>query len=681
MNSRLLAHGWLGCENGRQMFPHELIHMASTGSRERDRDILATGWNALEHAPAVARRQARAVLRSEPSDAEATLLLAAAHRREGNAVAAKKRLAPLMAQQIESPVAWFEWGLTLAENGDDSGAVEPLRRAAALAPAFTGAWRALGDQLLALGRAPEGGAAYAGAARAATKDPRLATAAAALAEGNAAEAEKILKVHVQLFPGDVRAIWLLGEAAIRVNGSVEAEAVLKHCLTLAPEFADARHTLAMFFYLQHRFGEAAEHMKALLKLLPYQPALRILLATCLCKIGNHQEALGIFEKMLASCPTHHSMLLIYGHSLKAVGRERDAERAYRACLPLAPGWAPSLYLSLADLKTVRLTDADLSQMRQPGPHVSDFGRAQLSYAIGHTLDQRADYAGAFAAFAEGAAMRRRDITYDADATSAFVQAAKTFFTPAFFESRAGSGCQATGPIFVVGLPRAGSTLVEQILASHSQVEGTSELRTIGQMAAGLLAGRSLDVFPGIVGALDPAVLSTLGEGYLSEAAQFRRLGRPFFIDKMPGNVLHLGFIHLILPNARIIDVRRAPMASGFSAFRQFFQLDQTGANFSYDLREIGRYYKDYVELTAHFDAVLPGRVFRLQYEDLVTNTEHQVRALLEHCGLPFEASCLRYWETDRAVQTPSAQQVRRPISREGLDHWRHYAAWLGELEE
>ena len=275
-----------------------------------------------------------------------------------------------------------------------------------------------------------------------------------------------------------------------------------------------------------------------------------------------------------------------------------------------------------------------------------------------------------------------DIAYDADATSAFVQAAKTIFTPAFFESRAGSGCQATGPIFVVGLPRAGSTLVEQILASHSQVEGTSELRTIGQIAAGLLAGRPLDVFPGIVGALDPAVLSTLGEGYLSEAAQFRRLGRPFFIDKMPGNVLHLGFIHLILPNARIIDVRRAPMASGFSAFRQFFQLDQTGADFSYDLREIRRYYKDYVELTAHFEAVLPGRVFRLQYEDLVTDTEHQVRALSRALRIAVRGVVLAVLgNRSRGANARGAQQVRRPISREGLDHWRHYAAWLGELEE
>jgi len=201
------------------------------------------------------------------------------------------------------------------------------------------------------------------------------------------------------------------------------------------------------------------------------------------------------------------------------------------------------------------------------------------------------------------------------------------------------------------------------------------------MAAALLGGRPLAELPGIIATLDTATLAALGARYMANTRQFRRLGRELFIDKMPGNVWHIGLVHLILPNARIIDVRRAPMASGFAAFRQFFQLDQSFADFSYDLREIGRYYRDYVELMAHVDAVLPGRVLRLRYEDLIADTEQQVRRLLDHCGLPFEPACLRYWETARPVQTPSAQQVRRPIARKGLDHWRHYEPWLGDLRD
>ena len=655
--------------------------MASTSTGTTRQDVLAKAWDALENAPADARRGAERLLKSDPKDPDATLLLAMVHRRQGRLGAAQKRLASLISQGSGAPLAWLEWGLILAETGDDAGAVNALRQAVALAPAFTGAWRALGDQLLALGRPAEAIKAYGGAARASTKDARLAGAAAALADGDAEASAKVLSAHVQRFPEDVRAIRLLAEAAMRTGEIAEAEALLSHCLNMAPGFAEARHSLAALLYRQQRFADAAAHMKILLDLRPHQPALRIMRAACLCKIGDHQAAVGLLEQLLAACPTNHAMLLVYGHSLKALGREREAARAYRSCLAIAPGWAPSLYLSLANLKTVRLTESELAGMRQCRAALSGVEGARLSYAIGHALDQRADYAGAFAAFAEGAALRRLSIASDAVAIGPFVQAAMAVFTREFFAARAGSGCPDAGPILIVGLPRAGSTLVEQILASHSQVEGTSELRNIGAMAATLLAGRPMAALPGLIGSLGAETLAALGARYLAETAQFRRLGRPFFIDKMPGNVLHIGLIQLILPHARIIDVRRAPMASGFAAFRQFFQLDQPTADFSYDLRDVGQYYRDYVDLTSHFDAVLPGRVHHLRYEDLVADTETQVRALLDYCKLDFEPDCLRFWKTARAVQTPSAQQVRLPIFREGLDHWRHYEPWLGDLKE
>jgi tetratricopeptide (TPR) repeat protein len=509
----------------------------------------------------------------------------------------------------------------------------------------------------------------------------LVEAAAALAMGRAAEAETLLRAHRAVFPGDLHATHLQAEAAMRVGKLVEAEAMLTHCLEKAPGFADSRHSLAILLYLQRRFGEAAAQIRLLLTVLPHQPSLRILLAICLRESGDYEATMRIYQDLLAKCPTRHTTWLAYGHVLKAMGREDDAARAYRTCLKLQPGWGPSLYLSLADLKTVPLSDADLAAMRRPSTTISDFGRAQRGYAIGHALDQRGDYEAAFAAFAEGAALRRSGISYDADATSDFVKAAKAVFTPEFFAARAEAGCPSVAPIFIVGLPRAGSTLVEQILASHTQVEATSELKDIGQIAETLRAGRPLKLLPALVGKLDASTLAALGARYLTNTAQFRRLGRAYFIDKMPANIMHLGLLHLILPKAHIIDVRRAPMASGFAAFRQFFQPEQTGADFTFDCREIARYYRDYVDLTAHFDRVLPGRVFQLRYEDLVAETEQQIRRLLEHCGLPFEPACLRFWETARPIQTPSAQQVRRPIAREGLTHWRHYEPWLGKLRE
>jgi tetratricopeptide (TPR) repeat protein len=655
--------------------------MVSDTLRKAHQETLIAGWQSVETTPEEGQRRAEAVLRASPADAEAALLLAAAERRQGKVANARARLAPLMAESTRSPMAWFEWGMILIETAEDAAAADALKRAVSLEPGFTGAWRALGDQLVALGRGEDAGHAYASAARAGINDPKLAEPVAALTENRAAAAETMLRAHVQQSPGDLRAMWLLAEAAMRVGRPREAEAALTHCLELAPGFAEARHSLAIFSYLQGRFGNAAAQFKQLLDMLPHQPALRNLLAVCLREIGDYEGTLKIYEEMLARCPTRHTTLLALGHVLKALGREAAAARAYRACLPLAPGWSPSLYLSLADLKTVKLDDADLAAMRRPSPTISAFGQAQLDYAIGHVLDQRADYEGAFKAFAKGAARRRQTITYDAAVTSAFVRSAKDVFTEAFFAARSTAGCPSAAPIFIVGLPRAGSTLVEQILASHSRVEATSELKDIGLIAAALQADQPAVVLPEVIGKLSHHTLSALGARYVAGTAQFRSRGRDFFIDKMPANVLHLGLIHLILPNAKIIDVRRAPMAAGFAAFRQFFQLDQTGADFTYDLQDIGCYYRDYVELTAHFDAVLPGRVFRLEHESLVEDTPGQVRDLLEYCGLAFEEGCLRFWETERPIQTPSAQQVRRPISRSGLDHWRHYEPWLGSLRQ
>jgi tetratricopeptide (TPR) repeat protein len=644
---------------------------------------LARLWEILESDPDSARSQADALASAAPPNPEITLLRAAARRRLGDIEGAHVVLRPLMSKQTSTPIAWFEWGMILAEMEDESGAVAALEWAVSRDATFAGAWRALGDLLVVLGSGVAAGQAYACLARAESRDPRMAASVKALTDDRPEVAERLLKAHVRQFPADVRAHRLLAEAAIRVGRAAEAEAILESVLRAAPGFAAARHSLAVLFYVRRKFAQALPHIKHLLGLVPHQPSLRTMSGVCCVETGDFAAAVPIYEQMLAAFRGRPKVWLAYGHALKTLGREDDAARAYRVCLELAPQWPGGVYLSLADLKTAPFADAEIDAMRRilGSASTKTADAAQLHYALGRAFEQRTDYAQAFDHFAQGARLRRAGITYSADRTTAFVAAAKSVFTPDFFAALRDAGDPSPTPIFIVGLPRSGSTLVEQILASHEQVEGTSELKEIGEIAAELRGSRPMEDLPAIIAGLDEATLKRLGELYLNNTRQVRDAGRAHFTDKMPDNFLHIGLIQLILPRARIIDVRRGPMANGLAAFQQYFQVNQTGQDYTYDLTEIGRYYRDYVDLMAHFENVLPGRIYRVRYEDLVRDTETQVRALLDYCALPFDPACLRYWETPRAVQTPSAQQVRRPIFREGLDHWRHYEPWLGPLRE
>jgi tetratricopeptide (TPR) repeat protein len=650
------------------------------------RVALAQGWRVLPTDPAEARRRAETLLQDQPGLAAATLLLAAALRRGGDVAAAHDRLRVLIERHPPAAIPWFEWGMILAAQGQNDRARKALLRAVELEPGFTAAWRALGDILLIDGDGPAAGAAYAHAARAgAASEPALANPGALLCAGREAQAEAVLRAHLrarpQPGPADLRAMHLLGEAATRTGRLIEAEAVFQECLAIAPAFADATHSLAVLLYVQRRFADARPHFEALLAVAPFQSSLRVLLTVCMVETGDYDAALPHYDELLATWRDQPRLWLLRAHALKTLGREADAAGAYRICIAQAPTWSAGAYLSLADLKTVPFAEAEITAMRAAASHPKTpaADAAQLHYALGRAAEQRRDYAGAFDHIAQGARLRRAGITYDPGTVSAYGQAARAVFTLEFFAARAGGGCPSAAPIFIVGMPRAGSTLVEQILASHPEVEGTSELKEIGAIASDLRAGRALADLPAIVATLDEAARTRLGERYLANTAQFRRLGRPYFIDKMPDNFLHAGLIRLILPHARIVDIRRAPMAAGLAAFQQYFQAQQTGQDYTYDLTEIGRYTRDYMALMAHFDAVLPGHVHRMRYEALVLEPETEIRRLLAYAGLAFDPACLRFWETARPVQTPSAQQVRRPIFRDGLDHWRHYEPWLGPL--
>jgi len=349
---------------------------------------------------------------------------------------------------------------------------------------------------------------------------------------------------------------------------------------------------------------------------------------------------------------------------------------------LRPGFGEA-WFSLANLKTVRFTADDIAAMRAQlrRADIPDADRLQFEFALGKALEDAGEYAGSFEHYARGNALRRAAVVYDIGSTTRLVQRTEALYTPQFLRSRAGSGSPSPDPIFILGMPRAGSTLVEQILASHSQVEGTRELPDVPGFALelGVLEAHGKPAtYPKAVEQLTHAQLLALGERYLAQTRPHRIQGKPHFIDKMPSNFLHVGLIHLILPNARIIDARRSPLGCCFANFKQHFQ---SGVWFSYSLEDLGRYYRDYVRVMAHFDAVLPGRVHRVYYEDLVADFESEVRRLLKHCGLSFEERCLRFHETKRSIQTASSEQVRRPLYGDGVEQWRHYEPWLGPLKE
>lgn len=519
-----------------------------------------------------------------------------------------------------------------------------------------------------------------------THDPALLAAAAALQENRIPEAEALLRNRLKQRPTDVAAIRMLAELAMRIGRNDDALNLLARCLELAPRFHAARYNYALALHRTNQPERALAELAQILAAEPRHPGYRNLKAVVLCRIGDYPPAIALYEQLLAEYPDQPKVWMSLGHALKTSGHLERAIAAYRRSLALTPGFG-EVWWSLANLKTFRFSADDQAQLREQlqRSDLSEDDRLHLEFALGKALEDAADYAASFQHYQQGNALRRRQLRYQADETSARVAHITANYSTGFFRQRAGFGCAARDPIFIVGLPRAGSTLLEQILSSHSQVEGTQELPEIISITRDLRELGNTDdsiadnpmPYHAAVARLDAGKLQALGEQYLERTRVHRKTDAPLFIDKMPNNFMHVGLIHLMLPNARIIDARRHPLACGFSGFKQHFA---RGQSFTYDLDDIGRYYRDYVTLMAHFDAVLPGRIHRVIYEQMVNDTEAEVHRLLAYCGLPFEPACLRFFENDRPVRTASSEQVRQPIYREGIDHWRHYEPWLEPLK-
>src|SRR5215469_14407503 len=628
-----------------------------------------TGAVALAHAaqllqkdPQMAAEQATEILRVIPGEPRAQLVLGAARRLTGRLEAALDILERLAREQPRAAPVHLELGAALGEANRSPEAIAALRRALQLQPDSPDGWRLLADQLDASGDASGADSARARYLKAATRDPQLMEAAAALVANDLPVADARLRAHLERHPTDVAALRMMAEVAARLRHYLDAQQLLERCLELAPSFDMARYNYASVLTRQGNPAAALGQVQQLLAREPRNPAYRYLQAAALANIGDYAESIEVYERVLREYPQQPKIWMSYGHSLRTAGRTADAIEAYRRAIAMDPGLGEA-YWSLANLKTFRFTEADVAALRAAlqRKDLDPDARLHFEFSLGKALEERAHYEDSFAHYARGNELRLQLHSYDARATSAYVDKSIEVWTREFFEARAGSGAEAADPIFIIGLPRAGSTLLEQILASHSLVEGTMELPQLPQIARDLAIGQDRqEDFPLTVGALSRERLRELGERYLRETRPLRKTPAPFFIDKMPNNCFYVGLIHLILPNARIIDARRHPLACCFSCYTQHFA---RGQNFTYGLEDLGHYYRDYVRLLAHFDAVLPGRVQRVHHERM------------------FEDACLRFYENERAVRTASSEQVRQPIFREGLNHWRHYEPWLDPLKK
>jgi tetratricopeptide (TPR) repeat protein len=635
----------------------------------------------LQRDPGLAIEQADAILEAAPGHPEATLIKGTALRNQGRLPEAKALFLSLTRDQPRWAEALYELARTLSFADEIERAIDTLRSAVALKDQFPDAWGALGDLLYLSGDAAGAEAAYANQIRTSTNEPRLMQAALALCANKLAPAEALLRDRLKETPTDVAAIRMLAEVGARLGRYGDSEKLLTRCLELAPSFAPARHNLALVLLRQGKFLEALREIDVLRRADADNPAYRNLHAAALARLGEYAGSIALYAEVIRDQPNEPRLWLSYGHALKTAGRTGEAITAYRKAATLNPDFGDA-YWSLANLKTFRFSPTEIAAMRAALTRdLREDDRFHMHYALGKALEDASAYEESFAHYAEGARQRRACVDYDPEQISDQVRRTKALFTHEFLASRRDMGASARDPIFVVGLPRSGSTLLEQILSSHSHIEGTMELPDIGAIAREL-GERKLrsepTKYPEVLAGLDAEQLRALGESYVERTRVQRKTGKPLFIDKMPNNWVHAGLIMLILPNAKIIDARRHPMATCFSAFKQHFARGQA---FTYDFAELGRYYRDYTDLMAHFDTVAPGRIHRVQYERLVSDTEDEVRRALTYCGVEFEPACLEFYATERSVRTASSEQVRRPIFREGLEQWRHYERWLGPLRE
>jgi tetratricopeptide (TPR) repeat protein len=560
-------------------------------------------------------------------------------------------------------------------------AIHAFLHAVNLNPALPASWKTLQTLFRMTGQTANAANADSHVAKLAELAPEIVTASGMFADGEVLPAEQIVRAYLLKHGNQIEAMRLLAKIGMELDVLDDAELLLENVLIIAPDYTAARYDYARVLLERHKHTRAKEELEILLKGEPGNRAYQTTYATVCVGLGENERAVALYRTQLAETPRAEELHLSIGHALKTLGRQQEAIECYRMAAQCRANYGDA-YWSLANLKTYRFGAEDILRMRSEesadATQLED--RFHLCFALGKALEDRGDYAGSFRFYERGNALKKSVSRYRPEFIERNAREQMRICTPEFFAARAGFGCQSDAPIFIVGLPRSGSTLLEQILASHSGVEGTLELPDIPRKVAELQgrdSGQGEPRYPAILASMTAEEFRLAGEAYLADTLPYRR-GLPRFIDKMPNNFRHIGLIHLMLPHARIIDARRDAMACCFSNFKQLFA---SGQEFTYSIEDIARYYRSYLELMDHWEAVLPGKVLRVQYEDLIEHFDAGVRRLLAFCGLEFEPACLEFHKTDRSIRTASSEQVRQPINREGLDQWRHFEPWLDGLKE
>ncbi len=621
------------------------------------------------------------VLAAEPDHADALYMKAASLRylkRYDDALAVMDHLrsvAPEFGRGLQ------EEGHLHRARGDFDRALSCYQGAVRANPGLHAAWMAQADILERRGRSADAQAARLQAERTKRLPKQLQAATHHLYENRLLKAEGLCRSWLRSHPRDVEAMRLLAEVGNRLGVLDDAEFLLESAVEFAPDDMAVRIDYIRILRKRQKYETALEQAELLHKRDPNNPVFTSQLAIERMQTGDYDGALALFDAVLVQVPGDPATLTSRGHALKTWGKSEEAVQSYREALASAPAHGDAWY-ALANLKTYRFTDAEFTAMREAEAALGQTlpNRINLCFSLGKALEDRKDYPASFEFYERGNALKKLQTRYTADQMDAELAVQIEYCTAELFERQGGKGDPAPDPIFIVGLPRAGSTLLEQILASHSQVDGTLELPNIIALSQHLRGRDKLSdrtKYPRILHDLDAEKLAELGQRYIDETRVHRK-GAPFFTDKMPNNFRHIGLIKLILPNAKIIDARRDPMGSCFSGFKQLFA---EGQEFTYGLDEIGRYYRGYVELMDHYETVMPGQILRVIYEDVVADTEAQVRRILDYCGLPFEQACVDFHKTKREVRTASSEQVRQPINTKGLEAWKPFEPWLDPLKQ
>ena len=617
-----------------------------------------------------------AMLVENPGHIEGLYCLAVCQRQQKQYTQALATLDQILVHAPNHARAHQERGYVYRAMAQTSKAITALEKAVELNPALYGSWKVLARQP----GYPRRQEAQQNVAWLSGLPEELVSVLSLMHQKKLHRAEQLCRHFLKSHPHHLEAMRLLAKLGSAFKVFDDAEFLLASCLHFDPDFKRARLDYVTVLHKRQKFHKALEQAQILLDSDPGNPGFQFTLGNALQATGNYAAAIETFEDVLKKYPDKHLIHLTRGHALKTMGRVDDAIEAYRKSYEVKPDFGDA-YWSLANLKTYRFLPEERHQMRdyEAAATTDQDDRIHLCFALGKDLEDSECFEEAFSFYQRGNSLKSRQDEFDIKLLDAGLDIQMEHFDAAFFKAREQAGCPAPDPIFIVGLPRAGSTLLEQILSSHSQVDGTLELANIIGLAH-RLNGREVSqdnpLYPGVLSTLSPDALTKMGEDYI-EDTKYLRQGAPFFIDKMPNNFRHIALIHLILPNAKIIDARRHPMACCFSGFKQLFG---EGQQFSYDLEYIGHYYRRYVEIMAHWDKELPGRILRVQYEDVVADLEGQVRRILDYCGLPFEQACLDFYKTKRAVRTPSSEQVRQPIYTSATDQWQNFEPFLEPLK-